>query len=50
MDTLRLSEIEQMNKDLKLLLMNLPKPLLLIKTDTKEAVLANLEATNLLSI
>ena len=37
-----------MNKDLKSLIMNLPKALLLIKKDTREVILANLEVTNLL--
>lgn len=39
-----------MNADLKSLLLNLPKPLLLVNNETKEAVLANIEVTKLLSV
>lgn len=47
---LHMKQIELMNQDLKNLLLDFPKPILLLDPSTKEVVLANKEAYRLLSV
>lgn len=49
-DTINLARITKMNEDMKNLLLNLPKPLLIIDIEEKQVALANKELCNLLSV
>ncbi len=44
-----MAQITRMNEDMKNLLLNLPKPLLIVDIETKEVALANKELCSLLS-
>ncbi len=50
LEIIRLNQIEKMSEDLKNLLIEMPKPLVLLDESTNEVVLANKELCHLISI